>query len=642
MQITTGRNLTRATTAIHILTRLASESLTGIGVIWLVGLMAYWPALSGPWLLDDIKLLAEIGKLHAGGLATLFSSDWASYLFLESSGIGRPLSMATLAANALFDDQPFTFKAVNLLLHLLTGSLILLLVRLLARRYWPAQSAAALALVVALAWTLHPLQVSTVAYAVQRMTILSAMVSVLALWLYARLRMREFATDTPARLIAWVVPLLALPALAVLAKENGALLPGMLVLLEVTVFHFRGSQPSRRWLMAWSTAVVVVALSVALWVLVDPPTASYAGRPFDLTERFLTEARVVSMYVGQILFPRIGAMPFFYDALPHSIGWLTPASTLAGGLFLAGLLGLGFALSARRPLAAFGILFFFVGHLMESTFWPLELAFEHRNYLPSLGLILAAADLTAVVTGAVPRLRPAIAVLAILLLGALTFLRALTWSDPLAIYINALASPWPSQRARAELAQVLTDRGQLSEARYLLAQARGLGPRLHEGWLDCMAEGVLPTDRIVAAEREMSVNLVDYDINALVRVINLALDDACSIPQSELLSLTTQAATRAALQPPQRYLLWLYVGHLRHQKQDMSGAMMALEEAFAADQRKPLPLLLAAEWQLDVGNRSDAQRLYDRARALRFDWRLDFNPYFDEIAARLDGSGAGN
>jgi len=90
-------------------------------------------------------------------------------------------------------------------------------------------------------------------------------------------------------------------------------------------------------------------------------------------------------------------------------------------------LGLGLGLLRRSPLATFEILFLFAGHRLESTLIPLELAFEHRNYLPSLGLILAAADLIGSATGALARFRPVIAALGLLALFSLSFARSWVW-----------------------------------------------------------------------------------------------------------------------------------------------------------------------------------------------------------------------
>jgi hypothetical protein len=78
-------------------------------------------------------------------------------------------------------------------------------------------------------------------------------------------------------------------------------------------------------------------------------------------------------------------------------------------------------------LTAFGILFFFAGHRLESMLIPLELAFEHRNDLPSLGLILAAADLIGSATGTLARFRPMIAAVALLALFSLGLARSWVW-----------------------------------------------------------------------------------------------------------------------------------------------------------------------------------------------------------------------
>ncbi|WP_295393314.1 hypothetical protein [uncultured Thiodictyon sp.] len=617
-------------------TAWAARPLPALAALWLLGLLAFWPALSGPWLLDDSKLQDAILAIHTGGLAEL-GAHWQEHLFIGAGGVGRPLAMATLAGNALISADPFAFKAVNLVLHLIAGSLIWALVRLLARTRYPRGAADLLALAVALAWTLHPLQVSTVAYVVQRMAILSALFCVWALLLYARLRLREIATGQPTPAAAWALPLLILPALAVLCKENGALLPVLLATLEIALLRLRGGKATRRLLAGYFGSVLLLGLGATLWLLLVPQATAigYAGRDFDMGQRLLTETRVVTLYVGQILLPRLGVMPFLYDRLPHSTGWLQPPTTLPAALFLLALLALGLGLLRRRPLAAFGILFFFAGHLMESTLLPLELAFEHRNYLPSLGLILAAADLIGSATGTLARFRPAIATLALVALFGLGLARAWTWGSAEGIYLSALVSPWPSTRARAELAQVLTERGQFAAAHRLLAPAQGVGPRLQEGYLDCRETGRLQPERITQARAQLGTALNDYDTTALITLVNLSLDRGCDLAERPLLTLLEDASAVRAMQPSSRQKLLMYVGHLRHDLGDGTGAMAALEAAFAALPANPLPLLLAANWRLDAGQVDAARALYDRARAVGAPGRLDLAPRFAEVADRL-------
>src|SRR5690606_5451195 len=87
---------------------------------------------------------------------------------------------------------------------------------------------------VAATWLLHPLLVSTVLYAVQRMAQLSTFFTLLALlaWLKAR------TADKPRSFyfFGWFV-MPAMSLLAMLSKENGALLPLYFLLLEVCAFR---------------------------------------------------------------------------------------------------------------------------------------------------------------------------------------------------------------------------------------------------------------------------------------------------------------------------------------------------------------------------------------------------------------------
>lgn len=614
-----------------VLDRLACPR-TGLVVLWMAGLLVFWPLTRGPWLLDDVKLLDGIAAIHAGGAAELFGPDWRAHLLLGADGTGRPLSMLTLSVNALFGDQPGVFKGLNLSLHLIAGSVLLLLVRTLSAPYWPARTAGLLALAVALCWTLHPLQISTVGYVVQRMTILSALLMLLGLWLYARLRSAELFHGRQPSAWAYLLPLVLLPGLAVLAKENGALLLPKLMLLELALFRLRGPPGRRRLLALYFGLVAAACVLAALWLWQDS-AGHFAGRAFDQSERLWTQARVVSMYVAQILLPQPGAMPFFYDALPPSTGWLHPPSTLAGLVFLASLIGLGFVLLRSRPLAGFGMVFFFVGHSMESTFLPLELAFEHRNYLPMFGLLLAVGDLVLAAGPALARLRPALALGAVLLLAALSMQRAQVWSEAERIYLNGLSSPWPSERARAGLADLLFQRGRPDAAHALLAAGQSLGAVLQQAWIDCRLSGAVPAARFAAAHARIVPSPSEYDLNALIRVVNLHLDGYCRVEPGALGALLDALAAQVHAGTRQSALVWLYLGHLRHAEGELDAALAALDAAALA--ANPVPLLLGAEWLIDAGRLDEARQWYQRARAQPLAGRLNAEALFEQVGARL-------
>ena len=145
--------------------------------------LVYVPGLTGPFVFDDTPNLRPLQDWLNG------VASWKEVLLGNRSGLlGRPLSMLTFIFNAkLFGMAPFSFKLTNLVIHLACGGLIYsLLHKLLSRDSQLAQHAAWVALAITTVWLLHPLQVSTVLYIVQRMAQLSTLFIVLALLAYVR------------------------------------------------------------------------------------------------------------------------------------------------------------------------------------------------------------------------------------------------------------------------------------------------------------------------------------------------------------------------------------------------------------------------------------------------------------------------
>jgi hypothetical protein len=225
-----------------------------------------------------------------------------------------------------------------------------------------------------------------------------------------------------------------------------------------------------------SLFLLVLALPLVIglaWLLPDllkPET--WATRDFTLGTRLLSEARIVTDYIGWTLLPTPGELSFYHDDFRVSTGLLAPWTTLGSIVFLIGLLALLPWLRRRGPLAALGIALFLGCHLLTGTVLPLELICEHRNYFASFGLLLAIVPLLAapsrtivpdgVVGDALPTIQstdrlpmalPRYALLAGLMLHwtALTAITAHAWGDPLRL-AEELASRAPqSPRAQYEL-----------------------------------------------------------------------------------------------------------------------------------------------------------------------------------------------
>lgn len=324
---------------------------------------------------------------------TLFQQLFLFVASGDAGPTGRPISLLSFYLNdTAWPSEPFGFKLTNLLFHCLNGLLVLWLVfKLLVLRYSP-KIALQLAFFTSLLWMLHPLQLTTVTYVVQRMTELSALFSLSALISYLFARQSLARQQWLCGYSGMFFSLLFFGILAVLSKENGALLVLYALVLEWTLLQQWQPIVAKHFLI-WRMLVLVLPSIALLGHLVFISVHGYTYRPFDLTERLLTETRVVSDYLRLFLMPRISELSLYHDDYQISHSLLDPPQTLLALLFLTALVSSALLLRRRLAIYAFGLLWFFAGHLMESTVIPLELYFEHRNYLPLLGpcLILVTA-----------------------------------------------------------------------------------------------------------------------------------------------------------------------------------------------------------------------------------------------------------
>jgi len=113
---------------------------------------------------------------------------------------------------------------------------------------------------------------------------------------------------------------------------------------------------------------------------------SYQVRNFNLFERVLTETRVLTEYIRLIIMPDVTNMGIFQDTFEISTSIISPFSTLFSLFIIIGLLITAFISRNKLPLFTLGVFWFFIGHLLESTVFSLELLFLHRNYVPAVGI----------------------------------------------------------------------------------------------------------------------------------------------------------------------------------------------------------------------------------------------------------------
>ncbi len=401
--------------------------------------IAYYRGLSGNFIFDDFPNIVTNREVH---ITKLDISSLRAAMFSSGSGFQtRAISMLTFALNYyFFGPSPFSFKVVNLLIHLFNGIGLFILANLLLdayRRIHRPQLTPAdvyfISLAAAAAWLLHPLNLTAVLYIVQRMASLAAFFMIWGLYFYVWGRMRIWQSRRGLHLI--LIGLLVFGPLAMLGKENGALLPLYMFVIEISIFRFcnQSGRLDKKILGFFTAGLLLPAIGCLIWLIEDPQRflSGYALRPFTMEERLLTEARVLLFYLKLILIPSLRQFALYHDDIAVSQGWLNPLSTLPSVVTVIALFLSGIFLVKKSPVVGLGILWFFTGHVLESTFLPLEIAFEHRNYLADFGILLAFFFLLLNPTyhAKTLTLRRISAVLFVSLYFGITFARAQQWGN---------------------------------------------------------------------------------------------------------------------------------------------------------------------------------------------------------------------
>ncbi|MDH5833043.1 hypothetical protein [Luteimonas kalidii] len=419
----------------------------------IVGLL-FVPGLPGQFFFDDIPNIVNntairLTRLDAEGVANLLATQ-------QASGLTRTLPALSFALDYWRGGgaDPMVFRITSIGIHALTTFVLAWFFRSVLLAAGVAEGRVRwLAPALALAWAVHPLQVSSVLYVVQRFQTMGTFFLVLALWAYLDARQRQVRGES-GRMGLLLTALLWVLALG--CKEDSALLPAYALALELTVLRFAAADPRLVQSLRRSYLLGTVAASAVFLFLVLPhywQWEAYPGRDFSSIERLLTQPRVLCMYLWQILLPLPRHMPFFYDWVEPSRSLLQPWTTLPAIALVLGLLGLAWMLRKRLPLFALGVFLFFSSHAIASNVVGLELVFEHRNHFGLIGIVLALGSLLERLGPArVARILPGTAcAVALLAMAGATVARAQSWRSTASIAEAATLAAPASGRAWVEL-----------------------------------------------------------------------------------------------------------------------------------------------------------------------------------------------
>jgi tetratricopeptide (TPR) repeat protein len=600
------------------------------------GFLAYWPGIGGPFVFDDFSNIVDNSFLRLPDLTTGSLVNAATST--ESGPLKRPIPMVSFALNYYFSgnsNNPFPFKVTNVLIHVINSMLIfavfyLGIVRAFSKDPVFNRSASSnqYALIVsgsaALLWLLHPIHLTSVLYVVQRMASLSAMfvLSAIVVYLYGR---SVAVAGKP--LLGWTTAIagtVIFGLLGLLSKENAALLPLYLLLIEFTLFRSefplvlldKLDQRKKMLLLAFVLALVAIVISYA----VAYSLPGYANRTFTFTERVLSQPRILLFYLSLIFFPRNDKFGIFHDDIALSTGILDPWTTLPSLLIVMGLIALAFLLYDRHKILTLAILWFFVSHLMESTFYPLEPAHEHRNYLAAIGPIIAIFYLSGIAVHRIGDRRIwwlPLLFLALFLLN--TPLRAWHWSDLASLHVFEASNHPNSARAQSSLGSMFAKAGQLEKAKESFLRASELRPhdvsdliniRIILAWQHRNPPAQLLQD---INQRVHHGQLSPLTNQVLDYAVNCAQTDCAAIQDDLLVWLPVyieRASKRHRLAAHYNYL-YARILLLKGRTND---AIVALNTAISVYSRLLHPYFLLAEVYLRNGDLAMSEQILEKLR----------------------------
>ena len=372
---------------------ISSRRFTPFLLLFILLLLVYSNSFNASWHLDDQPNITNNPVLKIDILS--LERVWG--LFFASPGnpqrLYRPLPCLTFALNWYVGGlNPQGYHLVNFGFHLATSwVLYLFIIRLLTVYDRSDKSSFAwksnVALLATVLWAINPMMTQAVTYIVQRMAIMAAFFYVWGLLSYINARTAQTGFRRWVHGTACLVFFLC----AMGSKENAVLFPVSILLVE-WIFFRHGSMAvffNRRLILGVVFSLLLVVLIVQ--ITNGPPLEyvlnGYDKRPFTMLERLMTQPRIVTGYLSQLFLPLPERLSIVHDIV-LSTSLLNPWTTLLATAFLFVSIAFAVVTASRFPFLSFAILFYFTNHIVESTILPLELVFEHRNYLPSLFLFL--------------------------------------------------------------------------------------------------------------------------------------------------------------------------------------------------------------------------------------------------------------
>ena len=304
----------------------------------------------------------------------------------------RFITILTFALNYHFSKvNVFSYHVFNTAIHLASAILVFWLTILILstptmKKNAISKYADSIALFVGLIFVTHPVQTQSVTYIWQRSSSLVGFFYLFSLCFYIKTRLLQIDNKATSKWPFFYAFSYVFCILSMFTKENAATLPLIVLLCEFCFFNI---ERYANWKYALYFLITILIIPLLLFStrsenfmciqrLIDKPLNK--GGAY-----FLTQFRVILTYIRLLFAPLNQNLDYDYPIAKN----LMDINTLGSLFILAAIIMGAIRIFPRYRLLSFGIFWFFITLLPESSIVPLDdVIFEHRLYLPIVGYSL--------------------------------------------------------------------------------------------------------------------------------------------------------------------------------------------------------------------------------------------------------------
>jgi protein O-mannosyl-transferase len=458
--------------------------------------VAYSNTLHVPFLFDDIPNIVDNPLIKSSEVLIDPSKFCSRNTMLPEQKYFcdllrmRYVGYLTFALNYRVNNlDEFGYHVINLLIHILNGILVYFFVMQTLRTPVMKKSemthGGLIPLFSALLFSLHPIQTQAVTYIVQRFTSLATTFYLLSLLMYIMWRLSD--RKSGRNLIFYLLSFIS-AVLAMKTKEIAFTLPVIIILYEF--LFFEGNKKIRiaslvpfilTMFIIPVGALGLVAQQNGLMNDINESTKVMTG--MSRWDYLYTQFRVIITYFRLVILPVNQNLDYDYPL--HTSFFDGEVLSAALALSILFICAIYLFYRSRQGdsvlrLISFGILWFFITISVESSLIPIaDVIFEHRIYLPSVGLFTAMVVSIVRLVDVYVSKKPATIVLVALIflsisLTGASYARNNVWRDEITIWSDVVMKSPMKARAHNNLGFAFEKRGLYNKALEHLTRAISL------------------------------------------------------------------------------------------------------------------------------------------------------------------------